>query len=201
MSLVRVLVTGFEPFGGASINPAQSIVDRLIDVELPGIELHRRVLPVEFGRSAKLLTDAIDEIGPNVVIALGQAEGRTKITPERVAINVDDARIPDNADVSRVDTPINLDGPAAYFSTLPIKAIVEALNTNSIPAAISTTAGTFVCNHVFYAMQHHLRNTDIRSGFIHVPLQAEQTPEFPELPTLALDELVRGIATAIRVCA
>ena len=197
MSSVRVLVTGFEPFGGASLNPSQAVVERLKTAVIPDVELQCAVLPVEFGRSAAVLTGLIDELAPRVVLALGQAEGRSKITPERVAINLDDARIADNAGVLRSEIQIVERGPAAYFSTLPVKDIVQALDADGIPAAISTTAGTFLCNHVFYAMQHHCVGRDISSGFIHMPLMEEQAGEFPGLPTLPLADLVRGIAVAV----
>ena len=200
MSSVRVLVTGFEPFAGASSNPSQAVVERLSLMMIPGVELHCSVLPVEFGRSAAVLTGLIDELTPRVVLALGQAEGRSKITPERVASNLDDARIADNVGNQRVDAAIVRGGPAAYFSTLPVKKVVHALDANGIPAAISTTAGTFVCNHVFYAMQHHCVGRGISSGFIHMPLMDQQAQEFPDLPTLALDTLVAGVRTAITTC-
>ena len=199
MSGVRVLVTGFEPFAGASSNPSQAVVDRLKTAVLPGIELHCAVLPVEFGRSAELLLGLVDDVQPHIAIALGQAEGRTKITPERVAVNLDDARIADNAGNQRVDAEIVRGGPSAYFSTLPVKDIVNALDADGVPAAISTTAGTFVCNHVFYAMQHHCVGLDMATGFIHMPLMEDQAGEFPGLPTMALDDLVRGISLAITI--
>ena len=197
MPTVRVLVTGFEPFDGASLNPSQAVVEQLLGASIPGVALHCAVLPVEFGRAAGVLTGLIDDLEPQVVLALGQAEGRAKITPERVAINLDDARIADNAGVMRSDVEIIAGGPSAYFATLPVKGIVQALDTAGIPAAISTTAGTFVCNHVFYAMQHHCSGRTISSGFIHMPLMDEQAPDFPGLPTLPLDVLVSGIRTAI----
>ena len=199
MSSVRVVVTGFEPFAGASMNPSQAVVERLRSADISGIELRCAVLPVEFGRSAQLLLDMIDNVRPQIAIALGQAEGRTKITPERVAINLDDARIADNSGNQRLETEIVPGGPSAYFSTLPVKDIVIALDSDGVPAAISTTAGTFVCNHVFYAMQHHCVGREISSGFIHMPLMAEQAGEFPGLPTMALDDLVRGIQKSIVV--
>lgn len=200
MSDMRVLVTGFEPFAGASQNPSQAVVQRLSLTGIAGVDLRCEVLPVAFGRSAKMLTALIDDVQPQVVVALGQAEGRTQITPERVAINLDDARIADNDGVLRSESRIVHDGPTAYFSTLPVKDLVTDLAADGIPAAVSTTAGTFVCNHVFYAMQHHCHGTGIASGFIHMPLMTEQLAEFPGLPTLPLTDLVRGIERAITVC-
>lgn len=197
MTATRVLLTGFEPFGSSRLNPSQEIVRRLGAEGMPGVELHAHVLPVEFAAAADVITRLIDVVQPQVVIALGQAEGRDRITPERIAANLADARMPDNGGYTPVDEPVVVDGPSAYFSTLPVKAIVESLTTAALPAGLSLTAGTYVCNTVFYAVQHHLRAANVRSGFIHVPLMTEQADEFPGLPTMALDDLVRGIAMAI----
>ncbi len=130
---------------------------------------------------------------------MGQAEGRTQITPERVAINLDDARIPDNSGAILIDRPIVNGGPAAYFSTLPVKEIVAAISANGIAAAPSLSAGTFVCNHIFYHLQRSLNGTNIRSGFIHVPLMREQAGEFPNLFTMPITDLVKGITAAITI--
>lgn len=201
MSAVRVLVTGFQPFGGASLNPSQAVVEQLRSTGIQGVELHCVVLPVEFGRAAEVLLGLIDELRPQIAIALGQAEGRTKISLERVAINLDDARIADNAGNQRVDSEIISGGPSAYFSTLPVKDIVNTLDADGVPAEISMTAGTFVCNHVFYAMQHHCVGRNIATGLIHMPLMEEQANEFPGLPVLPLAQIVVGIERAIRISA
>jgi pyroglutamyl-peptidase len=145
------------------------------------------------------LDEALAATSPVLVLALGLAAGRAEISVERVAINVDDARIPDNAGAQPVDLPVVADGPAAWFSTLPVKAIVAALRHAGLPAAVSQTAGTFVCNHVFYGLQHRLAGSGVRSGFIHVPLIEAQASAHPGLPTLPLDDLVRGVRTALRV--
>ena len=185
----RILLTGFEPFHNSSLNPSQEVIRR---IEHPAL-IAKEVLPVTFGESARRLIELINQHSPDVVISLGQAEGRTQITPERVAINLDDARIVDNAGNSPRESAIVEGAPAAYFTTLPIAKIVESLKEAGIPAAISLSAGTFVCNHIFYAMQHHCANTEILSGFIHLPLMNEQASEFPGLFTIDIDELVRGI--------
>ena len=193
----RILVTGFQPFHKASSNPSQAIVERIKEENIP--DVFCEVLPVVFQESADLLISKIEEFKPQVVIALGQAEGRTQITPERVAINIDDARIADNAGNMPIDKPIVTYGPSAYFSTLPVKEIVEEIKKAEIPAAVSLSAGTFVCNHIFYQVQHYCRDKGIKSGFIHVPLMESQAPEFPGLPTMSLENMVQGIKIAIEV--
>lgn len=194
----RVLLTGFEPFDKSSMNPSQVIVERIAESGIPDVDLQCVVLPVEFRRAGELLLQHIDSFAPQIVIALGQAEGRSQVTPERVAVNLDDARIPDNGGVRLLDEPIDPEGPAAYFTTLPVKAIVEDLNAAGIPASVSLSAGAFVCNHVFYVMQQALHATDVQSGFIHVPLMAEQSPEFPGLPTMDIEDMIRAVAFAVR---
>ncbi|MFM1789605.1 MAG: hypothetical protein RLZZ12_954 [Actinomycetota bacterium] len=191
----KILLTGFEPFHKSHLNPSEEIVKRINHPNL----IAKEVLPVTFGEAAMRLTALIDLHKPTAVLALGQAEGRSQITPERVAINLDDARIADNAGNSRREEKIVPDGPDAYFTTLPIGKIVERLNESSIPAAISLSAGTFVCNHIFYSMQRHCLEKEIRSGFIHLPLMDEQASEFPELPTMKIEEMVRGIVTVLDV--
>jgi pyroglutamyl-peptidase len=195
----KVLLTGFEPFAGSSLNPSQEIVNEIAKLNIPGIEIITAILPVVFGESSEKLLKLIAAEKPDVVILLGQAEGRTQITPERVAINLDDARIADNSGAILIDRPIVNGGPAAYFSTLPVKEIVAAISANGIAAAPSLSAGTFVCNHIFYSLQHALFNANIKSGFIHVPLMTEQAGEFPNLFTMPLSEMVKGITAAISV--
>ena len=141
----------------------------------------------------------IAEHNPDVVICLGQAEGRKEITPERVAINLDDARLADNEGVLRNDVKILADGPDAYFSTLPVKEIVEAIKAAGVPAVVSLSAGAFLCNHVFYVAQNKFAGTKIRSGFVHVPLMDEQAGEFPGLPTMPLDQMVKAVRTMLEV--
>lgn len=196
----RVLITGFEPFGGESENPSSEIA-RAIDGHLiDGRAVVGRVLPCEFGRSLAVLRAALRELSPELVLCLGQAGGRAAITVERVAINVDDARIADNVGAAPVDEPIVRRGPAAYWSTLPIKAMVAALREQGLPAEVSQTAGTFVCNHVFYGLMHMLaRKKGVRGGFIHVPFSPAQAARASTpAPSLPLAEQQRGIALAIR---
>jgi pyroglutamyl-peptidase len=165
-----VLITGFEPFAGDSINPSQEIATALNGRVIAGRRIVGGILPCVFGTSVIELRRLLRATKPELVLCLGLAGGRTEITPERVAINIDDARIPDNAGQQPVDVPIVAGGPAAYWSTLPVKAIVGALRRKKIPAAMSQTAGTFVCNHIFYALMHELRRRrGVRGGFIHVP--------------------------------
>ncbi|MFM7889103.1 MAG: pyroglutamyl-peptidase I [Actinomycetota bacterium] len=185
----NVLLTGFGPFHKSMLNPSQEIIRRISHRSL----VAKEVLPVTFGEASQKLISLIDQHEPTVVIALGQAEGRKEITPERIAINLDDARIPDNAGNSPKERAILAGGPDAYFTTLPITSLVEKLNENGIPASISLSAGTFVCNHIFYAMQHHCAGKAIKSGFIHLPLMNEQASEFPGLPTMQIEEMIRGI--------
>ena len=164
-------------------------------------------LPCVFGDAVVRLQAAIAQWQPVLVICLGLAGGRSEITPERVAINVDDARIPDNAGRQPVDTAVQLHGPVAYFSTLPIKAMVRSLRAEGIPASVSNTAGTFVCNHVFYALMHHLAQgttnegrpqaSAARGGFIHVPALPELAARHPGMPSMALATQVRGLQVSI----
>lgn len=193
----RVLVTGFEPFGAASLNPSQEIISRLGDV--PGLEIHRMVLPVVFAQAADQALARVAEIRPHAVISLGQAEGRTEISLERVAVNLMDARIPDNSGVQIMDTLIADGAPDAYFTSLPAREMVNAMRAIGIPAGISLSAGAFLCNHVFYALRHALQPEAVASGFIHVPLMTEQAGEFPGLFTMPLMDMVRGIEAALAV--
>jgi pyroglutamyl-peptidase len=192
-----VLLTGFEPFAGASLNPSEQIVNALKARQIEGVELHTAVLPVVFTESSELLRHLIKLHKPDVVICLGQAEGRREISFERVAINLDDARLADNAGRVILDQPVVAGGPSAHFTTLPVKEMVAAVRAEGIAAGLSTTAGTFVCNHIFYAMQNELAETSVVSGFIHVPLMPEQAGEFEGLPTMPLDQQVRAIETAV----
>ena len=189
---MRILLTGFEPFGKATLNPSSEIVK-----QISGDNIITAILPVAYTQSAEKLLALIAEHNPDVVISLGQAEGRTHISPERIAINLDDARLADNEGVIRNDVPIIAGGPVAYESTLPIKEIVKAINDAGVPAAISLSAGAFLCNHVFYVAQDHFKGTKVRSGFVHVPLMDEQAGEFPGLPTMPLDQMVKAVRTML----
>jgi len=190
----KILLTGFEPFGKASSNPSGEIVK-----QIAGDNIITAILPVAYAQSAERLLALIAEHNPDVVISLGQAEGRTQITPERVAINLDDARLADNEGVLRNDVKILEDGPDAYFSTLPIKEIIDAIQAKGIPAAVSLSAGAFLCNHVFYVAQNKFAGTSVRSGFVHVPLMDSQASEFPGLPTMPLDQMVTAVRAMLEV--
>jgi pyroglutamyl-peptidase len=192
--MTKVLLTGFEPFGSASSNPSGEIVK-----QISGENIVTAILPVAYTQSAERLLALIAEHNPDVVISLGQAEGRTQITPEKVAINLDDARLADNEGVVRNDVKILEDGPDAYFSTLPIKEIVEAVKDAGVPAAVSLSAGAFLCNHIFYVAQNKFADTSVRSGFVHVPLMDSQAPEFPGLPTMPLDQMVTAVRAMLEV--
>lgn len=150
-----------------------------------------------FGRASEILINSIEELRPDYVLALGQADGRNELSLERIAINIDDARIPDNAGKTPTDSAIVSNGPSAYFTTLPIKEMVTAIKVTGVPVGISNSAGTFVCNHIFYAMQHHLRGTSVKSGFMHLPLLYEQSGDFPGKPTMSLSEMRRGLLTVL----
>ena len=191
---MRILLTGFEPFGNATSNPSGEIVKQ-ISMD----NVFTAILPVAYTKSAEHLLALIAEHNPDVVICLGQAEGRTQITPEKVAINLDDARLADNEGVLRSDVKILEGGPDAYFSTLPVKDIVEAIKAKGVPAAVSLSAGAFLCNHVFYVAQNNFAGTHVRSGFVHVPLMDSQAPEFPGLPTMPLDQMVTAVRAMLEV--
>ncbi|QXH79342.1 pyroglutamyl-peptidase I [Pseudomonas salmasensis] len=187
-----VLLTGFEPFDKAAVNPSWEAVRQLDGVPLSeGVTMVARCLPCAFASAAETLLQVINELQPAMVIATGLGHGRSDISIERVAINVNDARIPDNLGAQPIDTAVVAGGPAAYFSTLPIKGMVKAVRDAGIAASVSQTAGTFVCNQVFYRLQHALAGTGVRSGFIHVP----GLPESGE-PSMALSTTVEGLRVA-----
>ena len=191
-----VLVTGFEPFGGEAINPAQEIARNLHGAVIAGHRVEGALLPCVFGAAIKELLMLLRAYRPVLVICVGQAGGRGAVTPERVAINVDDARIPDNAGAQPVDQPVVRGGPAAYFSTLPIKAMVDTIRASGLPAEVSQTAGTFVCNHVFYGLMHALRRRKgVRGGFIHVPYLPEQAKSGQA--SLPLEDMTAAVALAV----
>ncbi|PFN98711.1 pyroglutamyl-peptidase I [Neobacillus bataviensis] len=195
----KILVTGFEPFGGEPVNPALEAVKLLNGKEITEYEVVTREIPTVFGKAICSLKESIDEINPDMVICVGQAGGRSTITPERVAINVDDARITDNENNQPIDEEIVPGGPAAYFSKLPVKAMVKVMNENGIPASVSNTAGTFVCNHIFYGLMNYLDTSDkdIRGGFIHIPFLPEQIIRNPGHPSMSLELIVKGLELSI----
>jgi len=194
-----VLLTGFEPFNGAAINPAWEAVRALKGWMDGDFLVEVLQLPCVFGQANRVLCGAVDEIKPDVVICVGQAGGRADLTVERVAINVDDAPIVDNDGQQPVDAAIALDGPAAYFASLPVKAIVGAMRERGLKASVSQTAGTFVCNHVFYGLMHHVQGREVSGGFIHVPYLPEQAAAIDGAPSMGLSEIVEGLKVAVEV--
>ncbi|QDT57164.1 Pyrrolidone-carboxylate peptidase [Caulifigura coniformis] len=194
-----VLVTGFEPFGGETENPSRQIALELAGRSVLGRTIVSEVLPCVFGKSTRALRTAIRKHAPELVICLGQAGGRAGLTLERVAINLDDAPLPDNAGVRPIDQPILKSGPAAYWSTLPVKGMARAMAMAGIEASVSHSAGTYVCNHVFYGLMQSLkRRPATRGGFIHVPFLPEQSlRQGRSAPFMLLPQMVRGIEVAI----
>jgi pyroglutamyl-peptidase len=188
----KILVTGFEPFSNSSLNPSGEIVKAL---DAP--DLVTGILPVVFGEASAQLRELIDLHKPSAVLCLGQAEGRSVMTPERIAINLDDARIADNGGNQPVLQPINTEGPDGYFSTLPLEEMVSSMKAAGIPASISLSAGTYVCNHIFYVLQDYLKESNIPSGFMHVPLMDEQRKEFANLPTMPIRQMIAGVEIAL----
>jgi len=197
---MKVLLTGFDPFGGESLNPSWEVVRQLAQDDVEGITLITVQLPTVYGASLKKVTTSINLYKPDVVIALGQAGGRPDISIERVALNINDAPIPDNEGNQPIDTSIVDGGPAAYFSTLPIKRMVAELRSEGIPASISNSAGTFVCNHVMYGILHYIAEQRLptRAGFIHIPYLPVQAVLHKNAPSMDRETLIRGLKVAIR---
>jgi len=197
----KVLVTGFEPFGGNAINSSGEIALAFDGKSIGSARVVGRVLPCEFHKCDRLLPALLKRHRPAAVVCLGLAGGRAGIHVERVAINVDDARIPDNAGIQPIDTPVVAGGPVAYWSTLPLKAIVAALRQAGVTAAVSQTAGTFVCNHVFYLLMHTLATgparRGVRAGFVHVPWTPEQPAAQDGQPSLALAAQIAAVRSII----
>ncbi len=200
---MKILVTGFDPFGGEKINPAIESVKKLPDTIL-GAEIIKLEIPTVIGKSVEKIREKIEEINPDVVLSIGQAGGRPDITVERVGINCDDCRIKDNEGNQPIDEEVVKGGPAAYFSTLPIKAMVENIKAHSIPASVSNTAGTFICNHVLYGVCHiqATKYPKMRTGFIHIPFLPEQVIDKKSMPSMSLatitDALIHAIEAIIK---
>ena len=196
---MKILLTAFTPFDGESINPALEAMKLLPD-KIGNLAVLKLEVPTVFGKSAKLAIEKIEREKPDFVLSIGQAGGRAEITPERIAINIDDAGIPDNEGNQPTDRPIYPDGENAYFSTLPVKAIVEAIKREGIPASISNSAGTYVCNHLMYSVLYSIKKNalPIKAGFIHVPYIPEQTVNKKDKASLSLEEIVRGLEAALR---
>lgn len=197
---MRILVTGFDAFGGETVNPALEAV-KLLPAQIEGAQLVPLEIPTARRRSLEVIERAMRQCRPDVVVSVGQAGGRAGMTVERVGINVDDFRIPDNDGDQPVDEPIAPDGPDAYLTNLPIKAMVEAMREAGVPADVSNTAGTFVCNHVLYGVRHlcETRYPGVRNGFIHVPYLPEQVVDKPGEPSMELSDIVRGLSVALAV--
>ncbi|MDO4548098.1 MAG: pyroglutamyl-peptidase I [Clostridia bacterium] len=195
---MKILLTAFEPFGGDSVNPAQVAVE-MVREEIAGARIVKCAVPVVFHKSIDVVAAAMEAEKPDVTLCIGQAGGRVGMTPERVAINVDDARIPDNEGNQPVDVRIYEDGASAYFTTLPVKAMVENMKKAGIPASLSNTAGTFVCNHLMYGIMYHIGKSHphMRGGFMHVPFLHEQVLNRPGTPSLSSEDIVKGIEAAI----
>lgn len=194
-----VLVTGFDPFGGEELNPSWEICRQLAGTTIDGLRVEACKVPCEFRRAIDIVAAAIERHRPALVICLGQAGGRAQMSVERVAINVDDARIADNSGSRPIDEPIAAEGPAAYFATVPVKAMARAMREANVPAQVSNTAGTYVCNHVMYGVLHYLAasGNPARAGFIHVPYAEEQVLDKPAIAALSLASMVRGVQAAI----
>ena len=196
---MKLLLTAFSPFGGEKINPSLEAVkllkDKILETDIIKLEV-----PTVFGKSIKIVADEIEKEKPDYVLCIGQADGRYGITPERVAINIDDARIPDNEGNQPIDRPIFADGEPAYFSNLPVKAMVEEIRKEGLPASLSNSAGTYVCNHLMYGVLYTLskKYKGVKGGFIHVPFIPEQTVDKPDKPSMSLTDIVRGLEAAIR---
>ena len=199
---MKILLTAFEPFGGDTVNPAQEAV-RLVSDTVAGAKIVKADVPVVIGKSIETVRQAMEREKPDAVLCIGQAGGRTGLTPERVAINVDDARIPDNEGNQPIDQPIFADGAPAYFATLPVKAMVAAIREAGIPASLSNTAGTYVCNHLMYGVLYHIEKTypGMRGGFMHVPFLHEQVMNRPNTASLSVGDIVTGIEAALKAIA
>ncbi|SEA78520.1 pyroglutamyl-peptidase [Variovorax sp. YR216] len=197
---MNILLTGFEPFDKDAINPSWEAVRALDGARVEDATVHARRISCVFGAALHELDAAIDELRPQLVIGVGQAGGRSEITPERVAINIDDGRICDNAGCQPIDEPVVAGAPVGYFSSLPIKAIVRDLRAAGIPAAVSNSAGTFVCNHLFFGLMHRIATRPVqgmRGGFIHIPYLPEQAARLPGMPSMSLDAVVAALRIAV----
>ena len=195
---MKILLTAFEPFGGDTVNPAQEAV-ALIPAEVAGAQIVKVDVPVVFGKSIETVRQAMAREKPDAVLCIGQAGGRIGMTPERVAINVDDGRIPDNEGNQPVDQPVFADGAPAYFATLPVKAMVTAIREAGIPASLSNTAGTYVCNHLMYGVLYHIAKSfpGMKGGFMHVPFLHEQVMNRPGTASLSKAIVRNGTDTRV----
>lgn len=190
----KLLITGFDPFGGEIVNPAWEAVSRLPEI-IGECHLFPLMIPTQFGHAFQAVWDKAAEIQPDIILAIGQAGGRKAVTPEMVAINWRYARIADNNGAMPQDEKIIPDGPDAYFATVPVRKMVNAIEQAGFPAAVSYSAGTFVCNEVMYSLLHHFRDTDVSAGFIHVPFLPEQAKD--QHPSMALSDIVKALEAAV----
>ena len=199
-----LLLTGFEPFGGETLNPSWEVARALTGEVIGSMRVQSLQLPCVFAQAPQVLQAALAKLSPQAVLCLGQAEGRSEVTPERVAINIMQARIPDNVGAQPQEEPVVPDGPAAYFTGLPLTRIVQRLCELDIPVSISNSAGTFVCNQVFYGLQHTWGRANRRSGFVHLPCLPEQAARMamsPPCPSLPLEVQVRAVREILQMMA
>lgn len=194
MYQIKLLITGFDPFGGESVNPAWEAVRQLPET-IGGITLRKLQIPTVFCEAARQVLEAAQEYSPHVILCVGQAGGRSAITPERIAVNICDARLCDNQGRQPRGEFVHPDGPAAYFSTVDVSAMAASIENSGVAAAVSNSAGTFVCNDTLYRLLHHYAGTGTRVGFIHVPYLPSQAKE--GVPSMELGAIVRGLTAAI----
>ena len=190
----HLLITGFDPFGGETVNPSWEAVRQLPD-RIGAWQLHKREIPTVFGAAAQAVLAAAQELQPDAILCVGQAGGRSAITPELVAVNLREARIPDNHGDQPREVPVVPEGPAAYFSTVPVRAMVQAIRDCGLSGEMSLSAGAFVCNDVLYTLLHHYEGSDVQVGFIHVPYLPRQAAEGK--PSMAEENMIRGLEAAV----
>ena len=191
----KLLITGFAPFGGADVNPSWQAVQALPDV-VGEYTLYKLEIPVVFGEGAAMALEKAKEIGADAVICVGMAAGREAVTPERIAVNIRDARIPDNAGNQPRGEFVAAEGPAAYFATIPVMKMAQAIADGGNKATVSNSAGAYVCNDVMYSMLHAFAGTDVKAGFIHVPQLPQQGS-----PSMELENIIASLTAAIAACA
>ena len=190
----KLLITGFDPFGGQTVNPSWEAV-RLLPGRIGAYEVTCLQIPTLFGEGARKVRSAAEALHPDVILSVGQAGSRRGVTPEVVGINLREARIPDNGGFQPVNVPIAPDGPAAYFATVPVRAMVDAMTAAGLPCALSYSAGAFVCNDVLYTLLHHYHGTAVQAGFIHVPFLPEQAGD--DMPSMPLKDIVRALTLCV----
>lgn len=190
----KLLITGFDPFGGATVNPSWQAVSRLPDT-VGDFELCKLEIPTVYDLATRVVLEKAAEFQPDVILCVGQAGGRDSITPERIGVNIRDARISDNAGNQPRGEFVAEDGPAAYFATVPVVKMVQAVEAAGIKATVSNSAGAFVCNDTLYGVLHHFAGTDVRCGFIHVPYIPQQGN-----PSMELEQITAGLQAAIEAC-